>query len=156
MANTTLTLSNGSTELDLSSITDFKQETKDDGFVLYYNQIYYPLKKTGKLQYDSRNNESTGIPRYYAWVDGVLKIYPFADRDYDLQVNYFKNYPKLTQYLDTNDFTEYAEDLITERALWYLYYSIEHEPEMAAIHKQAELDELERVLDFSRQKNASG
>jgi len=151
-----ITLLEGSDEIDFSSLPDFLHENESEGFNILCNDIRYALRKEKKINYDRLNIESSGIPYMYCWIDGHYKIYPKPDRDYILQVSYFKEYPDLTGYTDTNDFLTYAEDLIKDKALAEIWLTVEHEPEMASYHEQRANAELKRLQDLSRRKRATG
>ena len=92
--------------------------TDYDGFLIEYSAMRYPLRKATQQEYDGWYlTNGYGLPYLYARVGQDYELYPLPDRNYELKCHYLKEYPALVAPTDENDFTVYADRLIT---LWTL------------------------------------
>lgn len=109
----------------------FLYEFPDDGFVIYYNQVRYPITKRHPLLYDnqavgsvsgtSSTGSGLGLPFVYTFRNMAYEFYYYPNLAYTLTVNYITDYADLVNPADTNDFTNYADRLLMYEALSHLY-----------------------------------
>ena len=118
--------STGTTRLDSSAGTsgglempeDFLYEDLNSGFVIYDAGNRYILQKKTNFDFDVHaQGDVTGVPSIYTYRYGAYEIAPAPDQDYVLTIYYTQDYDPLVADSDTNDFTEYADQLITYEAL---------------------------------------
>jgi hypothetical protein len=112
---------------------EFLYEFPDDGFVIYYNQLRYPIVKRHPLVFDSLavgainggaetpSGSGLGLPFMYTFRQQTYEFYFYPNLNYSLVVNYIEDYPDLVNSSDTNDFLNYADRLIMYEALSHLY-----------------------------------
>jgi len=62
---------------------------------------------------------TTGLPRYYAIIDGTIEVFPTPDSDYTLEMVYVSKVQALTSSNTTNWVLDYFPDA-------YLYGSLMH------------------------------
>lgn len=135
---------------------DFGSFLEPDGVVIQQNNVRYPLLKITPLQYDSKYVGGIGMPRYYLYKDNTLKLYFPPNQAYTYYINYRKTYPALVADDDSNDFTNYADRLITYHTLADCYRDYRSDPEMAAIYDAKVKDEYTNVQRESVDRMATG
>lgn len=113
---------------------DFDSFMQQDAITIQQNQVNYPLLQITPLQYDSMYVGGTGMPRFFVYMDGTIKIYFPANGVYVYFLNYRKTYVDLVEDDDTNDFTAYAARLIEYRTLGDLYLDYRSDAQMAAVY----------------------
>lgn len=82
----------------------------------------YVLEAESQAQLIDRRAEAgntTGLPRYYAIIDGTIEVFPTPDSDYTLEMVYVSKVQALTSSNTTNWVLEYFPDA-------YLYGSLMH------------------------------
>jgi hypothetical protein len=97
--------------------SDFLSEFPEAGFVIRYSNVSYPMTKVHPRDYDAANVSAIGIPSIYTWRKGRFEFYYYPNIDYTCNCYYFKDYADLVADGDTNDFTEYADQLLIYEAL---------------------------------------
>lgn len=124
-----LTIAAGDTSLTLP--TDFLTEIPRNGVTITFSGFVYQIKKTHPTIFDAHaSNLTTGRPVIYVHRDGVLEIYPTADRAYDGKLYYLKEYTALVTDGSTNDFLEEATQLIQNEALANLHGELRQDEKM--------------------------
>lgn len=87
------------------------------------------------------SNSVQGPPDKYCFYENKIYFDYIPDQIYTMTMSYLKAYPNnLVAGTDTNDFTEYAEDLIEARACWWIYSRILKNQSAATDSKADELD----------------
>ena len=82
----------------------------------------YVLEAESQAQLIDRRAEAantTGLPRYYAIIDGTIEVFPTPDSDYTLEMVYVSKVQALTSSNTTNWVLDYFPDA-------YLYGSLMH------------------------------
>lgn len=82
----------------------------------------YVLEAESQAQLIDRRAEAantTGLPRYYAIIDGTIEVFPTPDSDYTLEMVYVSKVQALTSSNTSNWVLEYFPDA-------YLYGSLMH------------------------------
>ncbi len=100
-------------------------------------------------------NSNPGQPFDYAYYNESFYIYPIPDAVYTVTVYYYKDYPEL-EGAQSNDFTNFAEDLIEARARWNLYSATIQDVEAAKLAKDQEMDALQALRYSSARKMSTG
>lgn len=158
-ADTTVTLVQGDSEIYLTSITDFLVELPmDDGFVIEYSGIRYPLYKRNPRDFDDVYlTNGVGLPFIYTVKSGRYFSYYIPDQDYKLRVWYMKDYENLVNTDDTNDFTVNAERMIELWAIANLIAEFRQDKEMEPYYRNAAQNEYTNCLGVRNAKvNSSG
>ena len=105
----------------------------DDGFTIYYQQLRYRMEKTSPKLFDdvcvggitgpagTPSGSGLGIPFTYTFRNQAYEFYFYPNLAYSMVVNYITDYADLVNTADTNDFTNYADRVITYEALSHLY-----------------------------------
>lgn len=105
---------------DITSLlpSDFLVELPENGFTIPYSQITYPLEKVSPQQFDDDSiDNGYGLPFEYTWRAQKYYIYFSPQITYALNIYYLKDYDALSGASDTNDFTEFADQLIIYETL---------------------------------------
>lgn len=110
----------------------FLYEFPDDGFVIYYNQLRYPMVKKHPQVFDSiavggntgpagvPSGSGLGLPFIYTFRQQTYEFYFYPNINYSMVVNYITDYVDLVNSMDTNDFLAYADRLIMYESLSHL------------------------------------
>jgi hypothetical protein len=132
--------------------------TNDGGFVIEYSGMRYPITKISMPQYEAIFlDNGFGQPRYYARIgDEEYQAYPLPDRDYDVRRHYLKDYVALVNTSDTNDFTTYADRLITLWSLADLSGELRQDDQMEAYFRSRAEVEYNSLMLMTRKTNATG
>lgn len=131
--------------------------TNNDGFNIEYSAMRYPLKKITQLQYDNIYLiNGYGLPRMYARVGQDYVLYPKPDRDYQINCHYLRDYEDLNAPDDTNDFTDYADRLITLWTTANLIEEFRQDYTSGANLRDKAYDEYKELQTMTRKANASG
>ncbi len=152
-ANVTLEINNpilpslGFTVLDL-----FKR----DGIVINYANTRWVVDKILPVQYDQINVQGTGIPSVYTYRNNQFELYYYPDSDYITTVRGLKDYAPLVATDDTNDFLEYAADLIMYEALSRLFAEFRQDTKMEAYYSARAEDQYKRQIADTNKRNKSG
>lgn len=137
---------------------DFLVSTmKDDGFNIEYSSQRYPLKKLSNSEYDGLFlSNGFGLPRYYARTGDKYEVYPLPDRDYTLNRHYLKEYDALVGDSDTNDFTIYADRLITLWTLADMSAEFRQDDKMEGYYRARADDEYRQLRVMTNKTNSTG
>ena len=131
--------------------------TDYDGFNIEYSAMRYPLQKLTQGQYDGIYlTNGTGLPRMYARVGQDYVLYPLPDRDYDINCHYLRDYDPLVDDGDTNDFTDYADRLLTLWTTADLVFEIRRDFDAENLFRQRAQVEYQELQTMTRKSNASG
>lgn len=135
----------------------FLFELEDNGFVINYSNVNYPLKKLHPVEYDDIYlNNSSGLPFCYTYKAGQFLCYFNPDQAYQITIYYIKDYPYLVNDSDSNDWTVNCNRLIQAKTLADLLLDQRKDPERMAVYLQKAADELESIKDQSDRKRTSG
>jgi len=150
----TLTAENGT----LPVTGDFLVSTmKDDGFNIEYSEQRYPLRKISQSEYDGVwLGNGFGIPQMYAKIGTTYQVYPLPDRDYTVNRHYLKDYADLVNGTETNDFTIYADRLITLWTLANMSAEFRQDVTMETYYRAAAQDEYKNLLVMTNKSNSTG
>jgi hypothetical protein len=144
---------------DLPLPTDFLVPAlKNSGVYIQYSNLRYPLRKISEAQYDGMFlSNGYGLPYYYTRIgDGTWKAYPIPDQAYALGGHYLKDYAALVNNADTNDFTDYANRLITLWTLANMSAEFRQDDKMEAYYRQAANDEYRQLQVMTDKSNSTG
>lgn len=129
----------------------------DDGFVIEYSNLRYPLRKILQQQYDELyQSNGYGLPFSYARVGEEFVVYPLPDRAYTLKRHFLKEYAPLVIPADTNDFTDYADRLIMLWSCANLSAELRQDSQMETYYRAAAEDEYRQLGVMTRKSNSSG
>lgn len=157
-ADTTVTLVTGDPKIYLTSVTDFLVELPmNDGFVIEYGSMRWPLIKKNPREYDDVYlTGGTGLPQIYTTKAGNYFCYFIPDQDYTLRVYYLKQYADLVNGNDSNDFTVYAARLLELWALANLSAELRQDDKMETYYRNAAQDEYKNLGVFNAKVNSPG
>jgi hypothetical protein len=154
-ATTTITLNVGD-PLVPNIPDDFLYEIMPDGLVINYSNVNYPLTKKTPLEYDLMNLQGIGLPAYYTNKVDNLYVYFYPDQAYDLTLYYVKNYDDLVNSGDSNDWTTYAQRLITAKTMADLYrYNLKELERSNDLLAEASRN-LDQIQSRSRRRTITG
>lgn len=151
---TVLTKSNPSIPLP----DDYLVPSIDDGFVIEYSGIRYPLKKVSESQYNAMYlSNGIGQPWWYSrQADTEYKVYPIPDRDYDLRRFYLRNYAPFANENDTNAFSDLAPNLLQYTAAAWGSRDYRQDTVMYGTFWDMAKQEYQSILKTTRKANATG
>lgn len=98
----------------------------------------------------------TGKPEKYAFYQQKFYLWPLPDAAYTVTVFYTKNYTDLSSGSDSNDYTNYAQELIENRARWWLNMRIIKDMEAAKSDKEMEIESLNALRAETERYISSG
>lgn len=131
--------------------------TRNAGFYIQYSSVRYPLIKISQAQYDGLYlSNGYGMPQYYARVGSSYQTYPIPDQAYSVGSHYLKDYAELADNEDTNDFTDYADRLITLWACANGSAEFRQDDKMEAYYRQAANDEYRQLQVMTDKSNSTG
>jgi hypothetical protein len=151
----TMTIQDGTIPLP----SDFLVPAYDDGaFRIEYSESRYSLTKLSTKEYnDIYAANGFGLPRFYApFNPSQYEVYPLPDRDYTITRAYLKDYAPLVNGTDTNDFTIYADRLITLWAAGNLSGELRQDDKMESYFRNAAMDEFRQLTLLSDKISSSG
>lgn len=136
---------------------DFLVEVPDDGFVLSYSNMRWPLTKVLPRQFDDAYlDNGYGRPELYTRKQADYFCYFIPDQNYDLLIYYLKEYADLSADGDTNDFTINADRLICLWALANLNAELRQDDKMETYYRSAAQDQFNNLEMFTAKANPSG
>lgn len=150
----TLTQSNATIPLP----SDYLVPSIDDGFVIEYSGIRYPLRKVSESLYNQMYlSNGIGQPWYYSrQADDEYVVYPIPDRDYTIRRFYLKDYEEFSSDSDTNDFSTYGKNMVQYTAAAWGSRDFRQDTAMYdAFWAQAQR-EYQSLLVTTRKANATG
>lgn len=104
-----------------------------------------------------QSGTATGIPDQFAQYQNRLKLYPIPNQSgITILIKYTKNYAELVADADTNDWLTYANELIENRARWWVNSRIIKDREAAIEDKNMEMDALEALRTLNAHKTGQG
>lgn len=136
--------------------SDFISELQINGLMVIDAQVRIDLEKLPPDLFFERDQDQKGRPCFYTYVDGEFLLLPTPDQAYTLKFRYLKDYPELVNNDDTNDFTNYAEDLIMLHTLKNMFAEDKQSIELADMYNKLAHDELKAVLLRSNNLNRTG
>lgn len=113
------------------------------------------IERTYKYVQQCNVANTTGTPTDYAFYKENFYIYPVPNAAYTITVSYLQGYSTLTSG-QSNDFTDYAEDLIESRAMWWLYRRILRNYESALDSKNEENEAFLNLINQTSRLIATG
>lgn len=121
---------------DLRDIVLLQVTISGSDYILNRRSISYVREQ------DPSNN--SGQPTDYAFFQQKIYLYPIPDDEYTIKIFYKKDYADLSATSDTNDFTTIpeAEELIENRAEWWLATRLLRDKELAELAKLNEQEAL--------------
>jgi hypothetical protein len=131
--------------------------TDYDGFVIEYASSRYPLNKVTQQVYDGYyQTNGYGLPTMYARIGQDYEVYPLPDQAYTIKRHYLKEYTALTTDGATNDFTTYADRLITLWTLANMSAEFRQDDKMETYYRAASDTEFNNLCVMTDKSNASG
>jgi len=136
----TVDLNPGDATVPALSITPL-EVFETDGMVIDYANQKWPLKKISSEEYDDMDSQGRGTPFVWVYRNNSYEVYWLPDQDYTVVVRGIKKYDNLVNNVDTNDFTDNAEDLIIYEALARLMAEFRQDEKMEAYYSARAKDE---------------
>lgn len=136
--------------------SNFLVEDEENGFVIRYNNLRYTMLKKAPQEYDAVNIAGMGLPYIYTYRSGNYEFYWFPQIAYPLTVYYIKDYPDLVNTGDTNDFTNYAANLLIYEAVSRILSDVRLDDARAERFKARAMEEYENIKGRSFKQNATG
>lgn len=122
-----------------------------------YNSTKFELRRQDyKTIAELNSASSTGLPTDYAFYGNKFYFYPIPDAAYTITVAHRKNYTDLSDDSDSNDFTTYAEELITARASWWVAHHVIHDSQISQNMKISEMEAKNQLLNQSISMGTNG
>lgn len=152
----TTTLSEGDPAIPLPD--DYLCPSIDDAFVIEYSGIRYPLRKISETMYNAFYlSNGVGQPWYFSrQASDEYQVYPIPDRDYTLRRFYLKDYEDFSADGDTNDFSDYATNLLQYTAAAYGSRDFRQDIDMYKMFMEQAMIEKKELLSTTRKDNATG
>lgn len=153
-ASVDLTLTQGDPLIPLPD--DFLVELPmNDGFVIAYGEMRWPLEKRNPRDYDNVYlTAGLGLPYIYTVKAGDYFCYFIPDQDYTIRVYYLKEYEDMVNGYDTNEFTDNASRLLELWALANLIAELRQDDKMETYFRNAAQDEYKNLGVFNSKVNA--
>lgn len=143
--------------LDISSVTDFKQEIMPSGLTIIEGDVHYPLRKLTPLEYESLFIDgATGLPRAYTYRNGQFEFWYTPDRVYTVKLFYRKTYADLSDDDDTNDFTDNAARLVEYKTIADLLRDYRDDMERALSYDMRVKDEYNKIKKQTNNRTVTG
>lgn len=153
----TLSTVAGTAVLDISSVTDFKQEIMPNGLTVIEGQVHYPLRKLTPLEYESVFiDDAEGLPRAYTYREGQFELWYTPDRVYTVKLFYRKSYADLVDDGDSNDFTNNAARLIEYKTLADLLRDYRSDNERALLYDSRVEVEYNKIKKQTNNRTVTG
>lgn len=132
---------------------------KEDGVVIDYSNMRWPLTKVSPAEYDRMNVEGNGLP--FAWTErnDAYEVYWYPDIAYTAVVRgivYVAPFELEGQQNDSNIFTINAPDLIMYEALSRLYGEFRQDPKMEDYYANRAMNEEKALKRQTRRDKATG
>ncbi|HEU4344741.1 MAG TPA: hypothetical protein VFU31_24565 [Candidatus Binatia bacterium] len=99
---------------------------------------------------------NNGLPSRWALDRNRIMFDINVNGSYTTSVMFTRKYASLSATADTNDLLTYAEDLITQRSMWWLWAFKVRKPQMAQECKAAEMEALSCIAGETLDKQAKG
>lgn len=135
---------------------DFKEFIEPNAVTVIEGQVRYPLEHITPLAYNSINSEGLGLPRWFTYEAGQLKVYYYPSQAYECNVFYRKKSTQLVNDSDSNVLTENAERLIEYKTLEDVLRDYRSDFQRAAVYEQKAKDELRQILRETYNRTATG
>ncbi len=147
----------GTVTLDISGVTDFKQEILPNGLTLVNGSVHFPLKKLTPLQYESRFIDGAqGQPVAYTYRKSQFELWYTPDAVYTVNLFYRKTYADLSTDGSSNDFTNNAARLIEYKTLADLLRDYRSDEERAAFYDALVEREYNRIKKQTNNRTVTG
>lgn len=129
----------------------------NDGFVIAYGSMRWPLMKVNPREYDNLYlTAGNGLPYVYTVRAGDYFCYYIPDQNYTVRIYYLKEYEDLVENTDTNDFTVNAARLLELWTLANLSAELRQDDKMETYYRNAAQDEFKNLGVFNAKVNAPG
>ncbi len=136
--------------------TDFKEFVSPNAFNVLDDQIKYPLQHITPLAYDQLDVQGQGLPRWFTFQAGQVKLYYYPDQAYSIQMFYRILVADLVNDGDTNVFTDNAERLIEYKTLSDLLRDYRSDFQRAGVYDQKVEQELQQIKRETYNRTATG
>jgi hypothetical protein len=121
------------------------------------NTIYPVLKKTiQEIEELYISDSLTQEPTIYAIWDDNIYLYPIPDDTYSLIFDYYGDLTELSNSSDTNSWTTKAEQLIEDRAIWWLATHVMRNPQLASEMRMSTLESYRQLRREATMRSSSG
>lgn len=123
-----------------------------------YNGSKTPIGEITTFELETKQSlTATGIPSEFAQYQNRFKLYPIPNQTgIIILLKYTKNYVALSADADTNDWLTYAEELIENRARWWVNSRIIKDIEAATIDSGMEYSALEALRTLNTHHTGQG
>lgn len=135
---------------------DFDSFMQQDAITIQQNNVNYPLQQITPLQYDCMYVGGTGMPRFFVYMDGIIKLYFPANGVYSYFLNYIRNYPDLVDDADENDFTVNCPRMVEYKTLADCYRDYRADMTTADYYDKKANDEFVNSKRQTYKRMASG
>ncbi|CAB4214569.1 hypothetical protein UFOVP1454_50 [uncultured Caudovirales phage] len=152
-----LTTTASTAALNISSITDFREEIIPNGLTIVNGTVHYPLQKITPLEYESRFIDGAlGLPTCYTYRKGQFEFWYTPDQAYTVKLFYRKTYANLSADADYNDFTVYAARLIEYKTLADLLRDYRSDNERAMLYDVRVDAEYNKIKKQTNNRTVTG
>ena len=136
--------------------SDFKEFIEPNAVTIIESQVRYPLEHITPLAYNSINSEGLGLPRWFTYEAGQIKVYYYPSQEYQCELFYRRKSTTLVNDDDTNVLTENAERLIEYKTLEDVLRDYRSDYQRAAVYQQKTQDELRQIKRETYNRTATG
>lgn len=136
--------------------SSFVRELDEGGLILIDDQVKIELQKLHPANLSERDDDQTGRPYFYTYRDQSYDLLPTPNEEYTVQFRYLKKYTELSADLDTNDFTDNAEDLLVLHVLAKMYAEDKQDAQLGAYYEGLRKEELGALRDDTNARIGAG
>lgn len=154
-ATDSVTLTIGDPVLPSGSV-DFLYLMPRFGMRIPYQQMFWDIRKVDPMIYDGGNVQTQGLPYQYTVRNREYRLYYYPDQAYTVNLLGVKDYSDLVNPTDTNDFTQYADQMILYDALSRLTAELRTDPTMSDYYTKRRDDEKWNALKRTNRLNKTG
>ena len=110
------------------------------------------ISRDDMLEYRQNNNDTSGIPRFYANIGDTIEVFPTPDAEYQMQLQYYAKTPALSNTNTANWLLTTAPDIYLYGALVQSapYLNDDARIQTWAALYQSVLDSLQKASDDTR------
>ena len=110
------------------------------------------ISRDDMLEYRQNNNDTSGIPRFYANIGDTIEVFPTPDAEYQMQLQYYAKTPALSNTNTANWLLTAAPDIYLYGALVQSapYLNDDARIQTWAALYQSVLDSLQKASDDTR------
>lgn len=154
-STTFVTVAGTETYLQTAIATNIKNIVRVEITISTNNVYELTLRDINYIREQNSITYNTGRPTDYCIYGGYLYLSRIPDAVYTVKVFYRKDYPALSATSDTNDYLDFAEDLIEMRTEGRIYRRIILDGDRATMCDQEEAMHLQQLRELNVAKRAT-